>query len=230
MVQTDYILGKLIKNRLGKSDSMQNRAVRDVIMALYQRKLAKGDIDLEYPTEKEARKAIREHFTVKNIQDVITSKYKKETKYYRSPASAVKWARIITRFEEAFMVELDRHAIGIYEDDPVYCSCGTKCVPGRSRGRFVWKCPECGCSIGVHEGTNIPLGMPDDLTTRRKRIAVHDEINRLVDSGLRKQTVYEILSREMKLKPEQTHAGLFNEQQCDEAVCILKKLKGGYRI
>ena len=107
--------------------------------------------------------------------------------------------------------------------------CGTKCdfIPegsGKSYGEYI--CPACGAHVRIHEGTDIPLGVPAGKETARKRIMIHKEIDRLIDEGYSREGVYRLLSRKMGIPSQETHAGMFGLNECNEALKILTSVKG----
>lgn len=90
-------------------------------------------------------------------------------------------------------------------------------------------CRSCRAFVGVHTGTNIPLGTLADDGTRKARNLAHNYFDKLWKQPTRIMTRYEAykwLSRLMGLKLEMTHIGLFEKEQCKRVIEFVKeKLK-----
>ena len=232
MVDTEQIIRNRLQVMTKGMDMRLSRDISSVVMTAVYHLIEDDIIEPVYETEEEAEGALSEYLTQEPVESIIKRKLKEETKYDSDPAIAVKWAAITEGIEDVFGFEMDRKNIGLYKDITVECSCGGVCRLKRDvrKNRIIWLCPECGARIGVHKGTNIPLGAPAIGETSRLRIEVHREIERLVASGLSKSSVYRILQRKMGLSEQATHAGKFNAEQCRQAMDLLKEMKGGYRL
>ncbi len=111
----------------------------------------------------------------------------------------------------------------------------TAIIYGRSYGN-AWICtnfPECDSYVGVHKETDKPLGTlaNKELRTWRKRIKLvfnsiwkGGMINSIYPKYLKdisnRSKAYVWLSIEMKLSSEETHIGMFNVEQCEQALKI----------
>lgn len=112
----------------------------------------------------------------------------------------------------------------------VYCDyCGRRAeyvdsevIYGKSYG-MVYLCRHCNAHVGVHDGTDIPLGRLADSQLRYWKKATHrafDPIWRYGRCRGRRDAAYRWLSRQMNLPPEETHIGMFTVEQCKKVVQI----------
>ena len=122
----------------------------------------------------------------------------------------------------------------------IYCDyCGShtdfvdsKVIYGRSYG-MIYLCPNCKAYVGVHKGTDKPLGRLANAELRRWKNAAHDAFDPLWQRGpfrRRRNDAYKWLSEQMNLPVEKTHIGMFDIEQCKRAIAIcsnIKNLKGG---
>lgn len=131
--------------------------------------------------------------------------------------------------EEWFDVRLDGYQIGLYKDHvKAVCECGerakfiprNKIEPGRKG--YIYLC-DCGRFVGVHIGTNIPLGIPTDRETRALRAKCHKSFDKKWRTPEERENTYRWLSEKMKLTKAQTHFGKMNKEQCREALRILEE-------
>ena len=94
---------------------------------------------------------------------------------------------------------------------------------GRSLG-MIYMCTNCNASVGVHQGTNNPLGTLANTVLKLKRKEAH----RLFDSiwktqGSTRSEAYAWLAEQMNLPKHRTHIAYFNIAQCDEAIRICRE-------
>lgn len=121
----------------------------------------------------------------------------------------------------------------------IYCDyCGTpaefvdsKVIYGRSYG-MMYLCPNCRAYVGVHKGTDKPLGRLADAELRKWKNEAHKAFDPLWQTGpfkRRRNAAYEWLAQQMKLPVEQTHIGMFDVEKCRMAIviCKSKMMKGG---
>lgn len=235
MQDTIAVLKKMIRYKFGQ---IPNKAIESVFTTTVYILIEQGRLDVQYPSEKEAAKHITNAISKSKLEDTIKIRYKKEAMYDPNPGIAAKWGNVTLEIEDKFNIILDKKKIGLYKEKSPVCECGNahcEFLDGyeehiRKRPGMIWFCPECGASVGVHRGTDIPLGVPAGKDVRILRISVHNEIDRLIDSGLSKKSIYKVLRRKMELKDETTHAGMFTKKQCKEALAILSKMQGGYKL
>lgn len=91
---------------------------------------------------------------------------------------------------------------------------------GRKFGDWPWvyRCNGCGARVGMHPGTNIPLGTLADAPTRAARNELKKEFNRIWQDGwMNRSAAYAWLADQMDLDPSECHFGLFDVEQCREA-------------
>lgn len=114
----------------------------------------------------------------------------------------------------------------------VYCDyCGrqaelvdSKVVYGRSYGK-IYLCRNCMAYVGVHKGTDEPLGRLANAELRYWKRAAHATFDPLWRHGpfLRHRNIaYGWLARKMGIPVEQTHIGLFDVSQCKRAIQICR--------
>lgn len=96
-------------------------------------------------------------------------------------------------------------------------------VYGRSYG-MIYLCPKCGAYVGVHKGTDKPLGRLADEDLRRWKKSAHAAFDPLWQFGEfrgRRNAAYRWLSEQMGLPVEQTHIGMFDIEQCKQVIQII---------
>lgn len=105
-----------------------------------------------------------------------------------------------------------------YEADLV----DSKKVYGKSFG-LIYLCrnyPECDAFVGVHQGTQNPLGTMANSTLRRLRILCHELFdakwkNESKENGKAKRIeLYKNLAKIMNITGKKAHFGNFDEAQC----------------
>ena len=131
----------------------------------------------------------------------------------------VKINHIADMVEILFDIEIDRDKAGYHLKQYVYCTCGNRAnyidskeIFKRPRG-MIYYCSKCGAYVGVHEGTNIPMGTLVDKETKKKRIAAHEALKRRFGNDT--HAAYKWMRKVMKLSAEEAHIGKFNKQQCE---------------
>ena len=91
---------------------------------------------------------------------------------------------------------------------------------GKSYG-MIWDCRECDAYVGVHKGSSDPLGRLANKELRVWKMRAHAAFDKLWRDGkMQRREAYRWLSQAMNLRSEETHIGMFDEQQC-ERVCHL---------
>lgn len=230
MVETIEVLKNILNEKIpfNKRDPYNN--VINIPLLIAYRLISENILEPIYVNKEAAKKNLRDVLTVTEFTKTIRQEYSRESRYDNSISLAVKWGNIISDIEKTYNIRIDRKKIGLYKNNPPICECGGKCilmtVSKRGREEIRWICPDCGASIGVHKGTDIPLGVPAMTETGRKRILVHNEISRIEKIGMSRRHIYKFLQKQMGLNEEQTHAGLFSSEECDRAIDILKNIKG----
>lgn len=113
----------------------------------------------------------------------------------------------------------------------VYCPyCGRKAeyvdsaeIYGKSYG-MVYLCRPCDAYVGVHDGTDTPLGRLANRELRRWRNRAHAAFDPLWQQGpyrRRRNDAYAWLAGKMGLTKEETHIAMFDVEQCKQVIQIM---------
>lgn len=83
--------------------------------------------------------------------------------------------------------------------------------------------PECDSYVGVHKGTNKPLGIMANAEHRELKKKCHAQFDVLWKSGaMSRRTAYSKLQKIMNLPQQEAHIGMFTMSQCRQ---LLTKLE-----
>ncbi len=97
---------------------------------------------------------------------------------------------------------------------------------GRAKGEKLYVCsmyPECNAYVGVHKGTNIPLGTLANSELRNKRIRAHKLFDSIWKNKLMsKKEAYRWMEYSMGLIKSDAHIAKFSDYRCEE---LMKKCK-----
>lgn len=100
-------------------------------------------------------------------------------------------------------------------------------IYGREYGNGkCYLCRNCKAFVGVHTGTIIPLGTLANDALRKARNKAHNEFDKLWKQPTRimkRLDAYKWLSKKMGLKLEETHIALFEIEQCEKVIELVKK-------
>lgn len=118
----------------------------------------------------------------------------------------------------------------------IYCDyCGrraefvdSKVIYGKSYG-MVYLCRPCDAYVGVHKGSDVPLGRLANAELRYWKKAAHAAFDPLWQYGRFKRhrnAAYRWLSDQMQLPVEKTHIGMFDINQCKAAIQIIRNQGG----
>lgn len=113
----------------------------------------------------------------------------------------------------------------------VYCDyCGrraefvdSKVVYGKSYG-MIYLCRSCIAYVGVHKGTDTPLGRLANAELRHWKKAAHAAFDPMWKYGRfrgHRNAAYGWLAQKMELPVEQTHIGMFDVADCRRAIQII---------
>lgn len=103
-------------------------------------------------------------------------------------------------------------------------------VYGKDYG-LIWLCRPCQAWVGVHKGSELPLGRLADAKLREAKKEAHDYFDDLWMRKMEKDKVskheartgaYDWLSKKMGIAKEYTHIGMFNVAQCKVVVGLCK--------
>lgn len=141
----------------------------------------------------------------------------------------VKWGHIQDVVNEIFNTKLNEYKTGLYQKREVKCECGEKtnfvdssCIYyGRSYG-YIYRCPNCGRYVGVHKGTNIPLGTPADKETQQLRRKVHSRFDKRWTTQKERSEEYLWLANKLDKDVNDTHIGMLNRETCLKVLELLK--------
>ena len=87
-------------------------------------------------------------------------------------------------------------------------------------------CRNCGAYVGVHTETLTPLGTLANNELRKARNKAHAQFDKLWKSKkMKRNEAYSWLANKMNLKKEDTHIALFEIEQCEKVVEIVKKFE-----
>ena len=90
---------------------------------------------------------------------------------------------------------------------------------GRSFGDWPWMyvC-DCGARVGMHPGTNIPLGTMADEATRHSRKVAKPIFEKVWKDGYMSRTdAYRWLAEQMGIPTSKCHFGMFSSSRCHQA-------------
>lgn len=101
-------------------------------------------------------------------------------------------------------------------------------VYGTSYGNM-WICPNfptCNSYVGVHKRTNEPLGRLANEQLRILKRKCHDAFDPIWQQGkMKRNDVYILLAERMGIPKEQCHFGMFDVEQCKEALKAINSIK-----
>ena len=99
-------------------------------------------------------------------------------------------------------------------------------VYGRSYG-VIWRCPQtCDAYVGVHKGSNAPLGTLANAELRAWRRKAHAAFDPLWQSGeMGRQEAYWWLCEQMGLAKSQAHIAMFGVEQCRWVIRLVAQRK-----
>lgn len=93
---------------------------------------------------------------------------------------------------------------------------------------MIYLCRPCKSYVGVHKGTDRPLGRLADAQLREWKKAAHAAFDPLWQFGEfrhRRNDAYRWLAEQMGLPVEETHIGMFDVEQCQRVIQIIRERK-----
>lgn len=96
---------------------------------------------------------------------------------------------------------------------------------GRSYG-MIYICRPCDAYVGVHDGSDAPMGSLANAELRYWRRLAHAAFDPLWQSGRfyrHRNTAYSWLSEKMGLPKEKTHIGMFDVEACKKLINIISQ-------
>ena len=92
----------------------------------------------------------------------------------------------------------------------------------KARGK-IYLCTNCNASVGVHKGTDKPMGTLANTVLKLKRQEAHRVFDAIWKTqGLTRSEAYGWLAGQMSLPKHRTHIAYFNIAQCDEVIHICR--------
>lgn len=119
-----------------------------------------------------------------------------------------------------------------------YCGKNAKLIDAKeiykAKGRgMLWYCG-CvpgGAIVGCHDNTSVPLGRLADTGLRSLKVSAHKFFDPVWQSGvISRDGAYRLLAAKMGIKYKKCHFGLFDKQQCRDAITATMKLRKELRI
>lgn len=93
-------------------------------------------------------------------------------------------------------------------------------VYSRSYG-MIYYCPACQAWVGVHAGTDKPLGRLANAQLRELKKSAHKAFDPLWKHGrMKRDQAYTWLAKKMDIPIETAHIGMFDESQCQNVITI----------
>ncbi len=96
-------------------------------------------------------------------------------------------------------------------------------IYGKSYG-MIYLCRPCRAYVGVHDGTNKPLGRLADAELREWKKRAHAAFDPIWQYGRfrrKRNAAYAWLAGKMGLAKEETHIGMFDVSQCKQVIQIM---------
>ena len=115
------------------------------------------------------------------------------------------------------------------QEYPTICNiCGGKVIliktdKNYDRSRFVYKCIECGASVGTHPNSTRAIGLLANKETKDKRREVHTWFDKLWRCHEQREMLYEKLAVELGIPRIECHFGIMSDEMLDKALVIIKK-------
>lgn len=101
-------------------------------------------------------------------------------------------------------------------------------IYGKNYGKYPYSywCEKCGSYVGIHPGSDLPLGTLADHNLRewRKR-SKKAFIDYYQSKHWKRETAYQWLQQKLCLLPDDCHFGLFEIEDCINVLEVLKNCK-----
>lgn len=119
---------------------------------------------------------------------------------------------------------------------PKECNCcgsvevalvANKEIYGRNYGEwpYAYLCRSCGAYVGLHLGTNIPLGTLADEATRQARKECKAPFEALHKTGkMSRDEAYQRLADKLGIPKDECHFGWFDVEQCHKAAAAAREI------
>lgn len=102
----------------------------------------------------------------------------------------------------------------------------SKVVYGGEGYGDIYLCRGCDAYVGVHKGTDRPLGRLANAELRKYKRAVHAQFDPIWKSGrMRRSDAYNWLAQKMGIPSSETHIGMFDVERCRQALQVIRSSK-----
>jgi hypothetical protein len=94
-----------------------------------------------------------------------------------------------------------------------------------------WYCKPCDAWVGCHPKSTKPLGTLANKKLRLFRIKTHERFDKLWKTELMsRDEAYSLLRRALNVSEEEGHIGMFGEDQCQKAMCMVNQFYQAVRV
>ncbi|MBD2811879.1 hypothetical protein ID853_13520 [Xenorhabdus sp. Vera] len=101
-----------------------------------------------------------------------------------------------------------------------------KRIHDNSRWPWLYHCWSCGARVGIHPGTDIPLGTLADKPTRIARISGHQYFENMREyRELERTDAYRWLAWRLGISSAKCHFGWFDAEMCERAKNVCMRFK-----
>ena len=96
---------------------------------------------------------------------------------------------------------------------------------GKSYG-MIYDCRPCDAYVGVHKGTDKPLGTLANRELRQWRMRAHSAFDPMWQKGkMTRRDAYSWMQTALSMSAEQAHISRFDVEQCERLVCAINMTK-----
>lgn len=90
---------------------------------------------------------------------------------------------------------------------------------------WVYICQDCRSYVGIHKGTDIPLGTLATPEMRQARKECKPYFFEMMEAlNLNRSQAYKILAERLNIKPSECHFGMFDVDMCNKAKSVCTEL------
>lgn len=91
-----------------------------------------------------------------------------------------------------------------------------------------WNCSPCKAFVGCHGKTNMPLGRLANALLRKAKMNAHEGFDPIWKDKLKTRSeAYSWLAKELQIKSEKCHIGMFDVIMCQRVVRVCENFKEG---
>lgn len=89
-----------------------------------------------------------------------------------------------------------------------------------------WRCAPCNAWVGVHNGTETPLGILAKAELRKLKSQVHALFDPIwKEKRMKRSKAYRWLAEGLGIPKDECHVGMFDEARCKAAIVMLSQLQ-----